>query len=235
MKGRCGRLEGCRAWRDRRLARRGGVAAAVAVALLVIALAGAGCRNLMPTNRYLQPRQGSSAAMSTSEARRKFDHALHAKPLATAQLICVDCHQFGVKIESDGEDLAKAVSAHAQTPGSAACHSCHVDQQLRMSGAPAACLTCHDNLLPLMPRDHQVGWLKAHATVANINPTQCESCHRQSFCADCHARRDSVDTRVHERNFRFYHSVQARANPLQCNSCHRADFCINCHQQGKVE
>lgn len=202
-------------------------------AWLALVVTVAACRNVMPTNRFLQPRPASRASLSTADARHKFDHGLHDKPLHSAGLICVDCHQFAVKIETGNEELAKALSAHAQYPGSAACHSCHAQDNTQTAAAPRTCTTCHENLLPLLPDNHKVAWSKAHATVARTDPAQCENCHRQNECIDCHARRDTIETRVHERNFRFYHSVQARANPMQCGSCHRVDYCINCHQQGE--
>lgn len=205
----------------------------IAVGLLGLVLSLGACRNLMPTTRYLQPRTTSAASTSTADARRKFNHNLHGKALSSAGLTCIDCHQFPVKIESSDPELAKAISAHAQYPGSTACHACHTDENTHMASAPSACTTCHDNLLPLLPENHEAGWLQAHRTVSRANPAQCENCHRQSFCIDCHARRDTIDTRVHERNFRFYHSIQARANPMQCSSCHRVDYCVNCHQQGE--
>lgn len=201
----------------------------------ILLLLAAGCREYLPTNRYLQPRSAARAAHSTADARGKFSHVKHDRILAAAKLGCIDCHHFDVLIDTGNDELARALSAHAQYPGSAPCHACHMAGVTHAAGAPTACTTCHDNLLPLMPENHQVAWLKVHASIARSNPAQCESCHRQSFCIDCHERRDTIQTRMHERNFRFFHSVEARANPMQCGSCHRADFCINCHQQGKVE
>lgn len=208
-------------------------ALSIGVVLLGLATVVVACRNVLPANRYLQPRSVSRASHSTADARHKFDHWLHEKPLHSAGVSCIDCHQFAVKIESGNEELAKALSAHALVPGSAACHSCHTQPDTQMAAAPQACTACHDNLLPLLPDNHKAGWSKAHATVARTDPGSCENCHRQNECIDCHARRDTIETRVHERNFRFFHSVQARANPMQCSSCHRVDYCINCHQQGE--
>jgi nitrate/TMAO reductase-like tetraheme cytochrome c subunit len=201
---------------------------------VLLLLSASACRELLPTNRYFQPRKAPSSATSTADARHRFDHSTHQKVLATAQLTCIDCHHFDVLIDTANEELAKALSAHALQPGSTPCHSCHTQPQTRLASAPQACMTCHQNLLPLMPDNHQVAWLKVHASVANTNPAQCDSCHRQSYCVDCHNRRDTIQTVVHERNFRFTHGVEARANPMRCGSCHRTDFCINCHQQGKV-
>jgi nitrate/TMAO reductase-like tetraheme cytochrome c subunit len=209
--------------------RVGLMAAALATAALITA-----CRQYLPSNRYLQLRQGSEAR-STRDARGKFNHAKHASALAAAQTTCLGCHRFDALIVASDEALARELSMRALRPGSTACHYCHREADTRMANAPSACTTCHENLLPLLPEDHEVAWLKVHATVAPAQPARCESCHRQAFCIDCHERRDTIQTRMHERNFRFFHSVQVRANPMQCGSCHREDFCINCHVRGEVD
>ena len=204
------------------------IAAALLMAVAVVA-----CRQYLPTNRYLQPRSSSQAAPGTRDARGKFNHAGHAPRLAAAHVTCVDCHSFDVLIDAPTEDMARELSTRTQQPGGEACHYCHGPGETRLAEAPSACTTCHENLTALRPADHEVAWLKVHASMARNNPVQCENCHRQSFCIDCHDRRDTIQTRVHDRNFRFVHSVEARANPMQCGSCHREDFCINCHTQGK--
>lgn len=193
-----------------------------------------GCRQYLPTNRYLQPRTSASALQSTADARNKFSHSRHASALAAADVTCVDCHRFDELIDAGNEQLARELSARAQYPRGTACHYCHTAADTRVAKAPSACTTCHQNLTPLTPEDHQVAWLKVHASMAQANPARCESCHTQAFCIDCHDRRDSIQTRMHERNFRFFHSIEARANPMQCGSCHREDFCSNCHKQGNV-
>jgi Cytochrome c7 and related cytochrome c len=206
----------------------------VAAALTALVALGAACRQILPTNRYLQPR-ASSSLRSTADARGKFDHALHAATFDSAGLACDDCHRFDLVIESSDEDLARDLSARGLYPGSAPCHYCHAPGDTKMAAAPGGCRTCHDNLLPLKPPDHDLAWSKVHAAMAEAEPTRCEGCHAQKECIDCHARRDTVQTVVHERNFLFFHSIEARANPMQCGSCHREDFCIRCHEQGKVE
>jgi hypothetical protein len=208
------------------------------LATLVLATVGAAvlvtsCRQYLPSGRYLQLRRQANMN-STADARHKFDHRQHARSLATANATCIDCHRFDAKTETGNEELAQELSAEAQYPGSGACHFCHVSSETRMAGAPSACTTCHENLTPLRPADHDVAWLHVHAGVARTDPTRCESCHQQTFCIDCHQRRDTIQTRVHDRNFRFFHSIQARANPIQCSSCHREDFCIRCHQRGSL-
>lgn len=203
------------------------------LAVLALAILLPACRGVLPTNRFLQPRSEPGRSNSTADARARFDHGVHAASFASSGLACGDCHQFGVKIDADDEKHARALSAHAQYPGSVACHSCHVDEGTRSVAAPGSCLTCHENLWPLLPANHEVGWQRAHAIEARANPASCDNCHRQNQCVDCHARRDTIETRFHERNYRFFHSVAARANPMQCGSCHRVDYCIQCHQQGE--
>jgi hypothetical protein len=104
-----------------------------------------------------------------------------------------------------------------------------------MATAPGACITCHDNLAPIRPPDHDLSWDRVHAQMARVRPAECDNCHQQAECIDCHSRRDTVRTRVHERNFLYFHGIQATANPMQCGSCHREDFCIRCHQGTRVK
>ena len=204
-------------------------------AMLGTVVLAAACRQYLPSNRYLQLRQPSQAAHSTADARGKFNHARHQTVLAATNVTCIDCHRFDAVIDTSNDQLARELSRRGQYPDGAPCHYCHGPSETQLASAPAACTTCHENLEPLRPDDHEVAWLKVHASMAQAKPAECEHCHRQSFCVDCHARRDTIQTRVHERNFRFFHSVQARANPMQCGSCHREDFCINCHKQGNVD
>ncbi len=205
----------------------------VAVLTVVVASAAifAACRGLGSPGSVLQERSGNS--QSTAEARRVFDHQSHEAIFSTANVLCIDCHRFDQAVATGDAAVARAVSAHGLNPGSAACHTCHIDSGERMAEAPDACSTCHQNMAPLVPEDHLVAWSKVHASAARIDATSCDTCHRQSFCIDCHQRRDDVQQRVHDRNFRFTHSIVARANPMQCGSCHRPDYCSNCHQQGQ--
>jgi hypothetical protein len=204
----------------------------IAVAALLAALcAVSACRQHLPTNRFLQPRTAGRGTQSTADARHKFDHDAHAKILAQRSVTCVDCHRFDAEISTTNESVVGALSGAAQYPGSAACHFCHGPSETRLSAAPSACTTCHDNIAPLLPADHQIAWVRVHASVASADPVACQNCHRDQFCIDCHQNRDSILTFVHERNYLSYHSIDARANPMQCGSCHREDFCTNCHAQ----
>jgi hypothetical protein len=206
--------------------------------LTLVLLAGtvaAACRQYLPESRLLHLRTAPAENQSTADARGKFNHDGHATALQQAGVSCLDCHRFDVRIETDNESLARELSAHALLPGSAACHACHRPGPLHVTAAPSACTTCHENLAPLRPANHDLSWLRVHASVARAQPEQCETCHRSAQCIDCHQRRDTIQTRVHERNFRFFHSVQARANPMQCGSCHRQDFCRNCHEASGQE
>lgn len=205
--------------------------AAVVLALLVAAAVLSACRDYMPVNRYLQPRQSPKANLSTADARHKFDHDRHAKVLERQGVTCGDCHRFDAQIASGDAQLAPALSGAAQYPGSAACHYCHGPSDTRLAAAPSACTTCHQNLTPLLPTNHQIAWARVHASVASADPVQCQDCHRDAFCINCHQARDSQLTMVHDNNYITIHSVDARSNPGQCGSCHRVDFCTNCHAQ----
>jgi len=208
-------------------------ALAVLVVVSLVAAAAA-CRQYLPQNRYLRLRT-SPQMRSTADARGKFDHQRHAKPLASLRVTCLDCHRFDAQIETSNEGLADELSRSALFPGSTPCHFCHRESATKMTGAPDACATCHENLRPLRPADHDVAWLKVHGSMARVEPERCGSCHRQAECISCHQSRDSIQTLVHERNFRFFHSIEARANPARCGICHREDFCIRCHLHGGVE
>jgi hypothetical protein len=210
------------------------LACKAAVIVSMLAASVVACRQILPTNRYLQPRP-SSSLRSTADARGKFDHARHGATLAAAGIVCTECHRVDLVIEASDEDMARELSMRGFYPGSAACHYCHGPDETKIAAAPGACRTCHDNVLPLRPPDHDLAWSKVHAALARAEPAKCEGCHSQKECIDCHARRDTVQTIVHERNFLFFHAIQARANPMQCGSCHREDFCIRCHEQGKVD
>ncbi len=207
---------------------------AVVALLLTSMLSFAACRKLMPSNRYLQPRS-APVSMSTADARGHYDHQLHSAVVAAHGQACGDCHRFDVAIDSGEEALAKDLSTHALYPGGTACHYCHGPSDTKLYNAPGTCTTCHTNLAPLRPVDHDVAWMRVHASVAQAQPGQCENCHAQSECITCHETRDTIQTVVHERNFLTFHSIEARANPMQCGSCHRQDYCIRCHQQGNVE
>jgi hypothetical protein len=202
------------------------------VLLLAGALLLVACRQYLPSGGYLQMR--ASPSRSTADARGKFDHARHERRLADAGVSCVDCHRFDALINVAEEEKAAGLSAHAQYPGSTACHYCHGPSPTRMTTAPQTCATCHDNLLPLRPADHDLAWERVHAQMARVDPAGCETCHSQANCIDCHQRRDTVRTRVHDRTFLFVHGIEATANPMQCGSCHREDFCIRCHQGSRV-
>jgi hypothetical protein len=193
------------------------------------------CRQLMPLpqNSLLQPRQGNRPSMSTADARQYFEHDKHANAFGNAEIKCIDCHRYDFAIDTGDPKLYQPLSTHALYPGSAACHFCHGEGPGKMAAAPSTCSTCHTNMAPLKPEDHQIAWLKVHGTEARANPTQCESCHRQSYCIDCHERRDTIQTIAHERNFLYVHGIEARTDPMQCSACHREDFCINCHLFGK--
>jgi len=204
-------------------------AARVMTAVLAILLSLAACRNYMPANRFLHPRPAPQENRSTADARHKFSHERHTAILAERGMVCGDCHRFDAKIDTGNAPLAAMASKTALYAGSAACHHCHGPSETRIAAAPSACITCHSNLVPLLPENHQVGWLRAHAAVAAADPVACQNCHRDNFCVNCHQNRDSITTFGHDRNYLSMHSIDARANPIQCGSCHREDFCSRCH------
>lgn len=202
--------------------------ASCALLLLVVAAA---CRDYLPTTRFLRPRASARANLSTADAGRRFDHERHGAILGRHGIVCGDCHRFDANIETGNAPQASALSTAALYPGSAACHYCHGPSDTRIAAAPTACTTCHVNLIPLLPENHQIAWLRVHSSVASADPVACQNCHRDAFCINCHQNRDSILTFMHDRNYLSYHPVDARANPIQCGTCHREDFCLNCHAQ----
>ena len=205
---------------------RGSHAALGLLAGLVLVAA---CRDLLPATRFLKPRATPQANRSTADARHRFSHERHAKIVAEQGLVCGDCHRFDAQIDTADASLAAAASGTALVPGSAACHYCHGPSETRIAAAPSACTTCHTNLIPLLPENHQIAWMRVHGATASADPVACQNCHRDAFCINCHQNRDSLLTFMHDRNYLSLHSVDARANPIQCGNCHREDFCINCH------
>ena len=206
-------------------------ALAVAAGLLAVMVLITACRDYMPENSFLRPRAAPQANHSTADARHKFNHQRHEKILATQNVACGDCHRFDAKIDTGNPQLAAAASGAALYPGAAACHYCHGPSETRIAAAPSACTTCHGNMIPLMPENHQVAWMRVHGATASADPVACQNCHRDAFCINCHQNRDSLLTFMHDRNYLTLHSVDARANPIQCGNCHREDFCINCHKK----
>jgi len=208
---------------------------ALAIPCLVFVAAFPACRKFLPENQYLT-RQDTARRdrASTADALAKFDHRAHATIFAEQSVACVDCHAFDLKLSVGDGDLAEALSAHGLHRGSEACHTCHGPPQRTVASAPDRCTTCHDNLNPIMPDNHNGAWQRVHGSIARGEGQSCASCHDQTFCVDCHQRRDEIQTRVHERNFRFFHSVEARANPRKCGVCHRVDFCSNCHERSRA-
>jgi hypothetical protein len=206
-------------------------ALAAAASILTAMLVVTACRDYLPKNEFLRPRTAPQANHSTADARHKFDHQRHEKSLAAQGLVCNDCHRFDAQIDTDNPQLAAAASGAALFPGAAACHYCHGPSETRIAAAPSACTTCHGNLIPLMPENHQVAWLRVHGATASADPVACQNCHRDAFCINCHQNRDSLLTFMHDRNYLTLHSVDARASPIQCGNCHREDFCINCHKK----
>ena len=83
------------------------------IALLVLALGAAACRDYMPENRFLRPRTAQKN-LSTADAQRKFDHAAHAPVLEKAGVPCNDCHRFDARITTSNPSLAAAVSAKTE-------------------------------------------------------------------------------------------------------------------------
>lgn len=178
-------------------------------------------------------------------------HFSHAEHAATA---CADCH--GAAEAEAGAEGGAGSSATAALPLEVVCRDCHVRPGGGAEhGGGIACATCHpgapdghletwtpaDRLAGgqrLRPPDHDLGWLHAHGTSAQLDPAQCVSCHTERDCLACHAPGETGAGRIespHPPGFREHHGADARRESLDCASCHAVErFCVDCHRDARV-
>ena len=127
------------------------------------------------------------------------------------------------------------------------CNHCH---------RQAFCADCHNRMAPMKPSlrrsdevdrqlIHRGDWITNHPIQARMDPKQCLTCHRQSFCNGCHedrgvAARGGVGLGPHPggwmtRGNNDFHGTAARNDIVTCAACHDRGAqtnCITCHRVG---
>lgn len=177
--------------------------------------------------------QRITQVVSLPTARLVFSHARHLSRGAT----CENCHAGMSEV---------GLATVMQLPTEADCLACHDGEK-----ADRTCSTCHPSdgqgrLLtraaadrrapPLIPRgassrgmNHDLDFVRNHATVAKSRRDQCSTCHADAFCVECHEG-DTRPMRIHEGDYLRTHGWQARAGTNDCQSCHRLQTdCRGCH------
>jgi hypothetical protein len=176
-----------------------------------------------------------------------FSHEAHT---AMAGVECATCHA--------GVDMVENVTA-ANFPSMATCNTCHNDVK-----ASNTCESCHTNFVTLLPVDHERSdFARNHRDMTRLGAlqTDCQTCHKETFCQQCHfepdvksysyGRRRDLTTEpahktstkdsprqtllqnVHELNYRFTHGIDAKSKLADCQSCHSVQtFCAECHSAG---
>ena len=163
--------------------------------------------------------------------REHYDHNIHEKPRTQADLDCTDCHPFKLDWSKRTVELPQYKELFVK-PLDQICHDCH-RKESRVHARIFVCSLCHEETRELTPENHKAGWIKKHA-VLSYHPSECQTCHDDSYCIDCHRRFETIRPQFHGRNYRFYHSIEARMNPALCYSCHRISQCSDCHQNGET-
>jgi len=157
-----------------------------------------------------------------------FDHARHSEVMEDKGVTCVTCHAVGAHTD-DG-----APSAALPTPLGPS-HACHLREVRGVPrSASSQCLQCHPNRAELLPFDHRVGWMKAHAVEARALGSSCDSCHETRRCIDCHESRGALSRTPHPPGFRVTHGIEARVDPASCSTCHVESTCTACHASGVI-
>ena len=159
-----------------------------------------------------------------------FSHRTHEPILLEKGFSCATCHPFTVDIlEPDPDEAARLASA-LLVPGKETCHHCHAAE-----ASPAGrCTLCHQEMAPLLPKDHDALWESAHGARARSGAANCDNCHAQTDCVRCHVRRDTARRAAHDATFQAFHALEARLEPGRCQRCHVASYCVRCHEGGEA-
>ncbi|WP_456412249.1 hypothetical protein [Thiolapillus sp.] len=156
-----------------------------------------------------------------------FPHNAHDQAMEESGVLCLACHPFSKTDETDPEAVGE-MSAVANEPLEAICHSCHVEDR----SAPTECRLCHPDPKKIWPRDHDLDYVRLHGPDALEDERACSSCHLDlNYCVDCHFRRDAASHREHGLGYRLSHGLDARMDPQKCSSCHNPSYCFDCHRE----
>jgi hypothetical protein len=165
---------------------------------------------------------------SADDPFARFDHEQHRTGYLESKVTCQACHPIGLVTGTDDFTAVKKVDELVLTPARGICHDCHTGE-LRFPRAPTRCTTCHQDLAPLIPEDHEIGWERDHGWASLRHHSSCELCHTVGYCETCHAQRDERRATVHPATFRSTHGVEARLDPGRCQRCHLQSSCEACH------
>lgn len=96
------------------------------------------------------------------------DHDRHLSQVPGAT--CTSCHnQVGHRPQSE---QAYEQASH-QT-----CDSCHERRQVSLiADSSLTCTTCHEDMVPITPQDHDASWRQNHGQAALKDATSCSPCH----------------------------------------------------------
>lgn len=157
-----------------------------------------------------------------------FHHGTHDATFVAKGISCVTCHPVGARTATGAPDRP------LPTP-LATCHGCHLGEVKRSPRkATAWCTQCHPHRAELLPADHRVGWMQAHAIEARALSNGCATCHEDRMCIDCHEARGALATTPHPPGFRATHGIEARVDPASCSTCHVESSCTACHASGVI-
>lgn len=156
----------------------------------------------------------------------RFSHAAHA------DTPCGLCHDEARDGGASLPDETVCAGCHA-TEVASDCAFCHTTED---DGRLTTHLPGNRLVAPqvLRPRNHDSAWPTAHGVEAQLNTSECLSCHLENDCMGCHqATLGAVVS--HPPGFRSHHGVDARRGGTDCTSCHMSTgFCVDCHVDTRV-
>jgi hypothetical protein len=161
----------------------------------------------------------------------RFVHADHRNRFLRSRFSCLACHPIGMVTGTDDFEAVRRTDERVLNPAREICHDCHTGE-IRFPQAVSRCDACHEDLAPLLPEDHGLGWERDHARASLLLGSSCDLCHTVGECTSCHARRDQGIHRAHPATFRSYHGIEARLDPSRCQRCHLRSSCEACHAGG---
>lgn len=125
---------------------------------------------------------------------------------------CTSCHdQVGHRPSSEQE----YEKASHQT-----CDSCHERRQVSLvADSSLTCTTCHADMVPITPQDHDTSWRLNHGQAALKDPTSC---------SPCHTSRDLPNVQTVSTGSRGGADAGAWLRPMPAGPV--GDACRDCHQ-----
>jgi len=132
------------------------------------------------------------------------------------------------------EGAAECATCHTSDD----CASCHLEPMPDPTAelpARAEALAPGAMLVTQAPPTHEARFfLRAHSTLAAAEPSNCATCHTETYCVDCHD--GPSDGGYHESGFVARHQADAFGRAEECSTCHStAAFCRACHVESGLE